>query len=533
MRMRYHGETARLRTAPRRTDAFLLKSNFSAVAVALEPAGRPFDYMFPALADDPDAKLPVGPETVAALRALGEAMGADEAGADGVIPAVYTYFGQFIDHDITKTSLDPSIGQMGGLDIIEVPNFAPLTRQQVNGLISNVRSAPLDLDSVYEGLALEATSPDGRMRLSAVSDSPFGAILTADRDHDLPRRPRIKNPSSLDEQMLDREALIGDPRNDENLIVNQLHVAFLRAHNVLINRFGDAVAARAGIRRRYQWAVLHDFLKRVGDPATVADILGNGPSVFKPTDLTQLFMPLEFAGAAYRFGHSMVRQEYEYNSTFNSSDSAAAPATFNFMFTFTALSGNLAPAPGQAGSETLPDNWIIEWPRFFEDAPGQPGENPARAIDSKLAFELGRLPDFMGVPIPTVLGQLASRNLLRGYLLGLPTGQAVAAELGVAALAADVIAANVPDAALDAFTAAGLADRTPLWFYVLVEAGQGGGEHLGPVGTRIVGETLWNMAAMATDSVISQPPSEEELASGEFTLRGIVKLGQDPGMQPL
>lgn len=532
MRMRYHGETPRLRTVTPALETFALKRTFSAVAFADEPAGRPFDYMFPQLAGDPAARLPDGPGTIAALRALGEAMGSDEAGTDGVIPAAYTYFGQFIDHDITKTALDPSIGQLGGLDIIEVPNFAPLSPEQVATLITNVRSAPLDLDSVYEGLAAEATRPDGSMRLSEVSKAPFGTIPTADREHDLPRRPRIEDPTTLDEQMADREALIGDPRNDENLIVNQLHVAFLRAHNTLLARVGDVALARRELRRRYQWAVLHDFLVRIGHPSTVRDILTNGPSVFKPADVSDLFMPLEFAGAAYRFGHSMVRQEYEYNSTFRSGEPFGA-AQLTQLFTFTALSGDIAPGPAQSGSDTLPDNWIIEWQRFFENLPGQPSENPARAIDARLAFELGQLPDFVGVPIPTVLGKLASRNMLRGYLLGLPCGQAVANALGAAPLTDTAILDAIPEGVRDQVAAAGLAERTPLWLYVLVEAGAHNGDHLGEVGTRIVGETLWNLVAMATDTVIGEPPTEEEKQSGEFTLRGIVKLGQDAGMQPL
>lgn len=532
MLTRYHGETPRLQTAGPDVGALSLKRTFSTVAIVDEAPGRPFGYMFPDLAADPAARLPEGSGTVAALRELGRAMGEDSSSEEGMIPAAYTYFGQFIDHDITKTVFDPSIGQFNGLDIIEVPNFAPLSDAQVAQLVTNSRSAQLDLDSLYEGVALEATGADGSMLLGQVETAPFGSIATADRGHDLPRRPRIQNPTTVDEQIRDREALIGDPRNDENLIVGQLHLAFLRAHNALLSSTGDAEAARRELRRRYQWAVLHDFLRRIGERDTVDDVLANGARFLTPASLDDLFMPLEFSGAAYRFGHSMIRQEYEYNSTFNSG--ANIQATFNFMFTFTALSGDLSPGAGPGGSDTLPDNWIIEWHRFFGAEESDPSQNPARRIDTHIAPELGRLPDFVGRPIPTLMGQLAARNLLRGYLLALPSGQAVAARIGAEPLTAAEVLSVVPGGAREIVRDAALADRTPLWFYVLAEAElRHDGHHLGAVGTRIIAETLWNLVAMAKDSVVADPPSQDELSTGEFTLRGIIRLGQDRGLPPI
>ena len=522
---RYHGEPITPKAA-------------EALPKTLALNGPSVGYIFADLAANPASRLPEGSATISALKAIGVAMANDPSNENSAIPAAYTYFGQFIDHDITKTELDPSVVGSDGGDILKEPDFSPLSADEVAKLVRNVRSPILDLDSLYEGLAGEAQTPDGRMVVGEVTPVTFGPIKTAEKTHDLPRRPMIPNPRP-DELELDRQALIGDPRNDENLLVAQLHVGLLRSHNALMDKGSKGADARVAIRRRYQWAVLHDFLPRVCDRTTVDDVLANGPKFWKVADKKDLFMPLEFSAAAYRFGHSMIRQEYSHNATFNPQ---ATRATFNLLFTFTALSGSISPGDGTNGLPqfpTLPDNWIIEWPRFFSPAgqPEQPGLNPARRIDTHLAPELGKLPDIVGREIEGLLGELAARNLLRGYLFALPCGQAIAAKLGVQPLAREtIVAALPPDAAKEA-EAAGLLERTPLWFYVLAEAGAPkpgpDGQHLGPVGSRIVAETLWTLVEHAPDSVIKVTPSAEELASGEFTLKGLIRLGQDQGMEPI
>ncbi len=397
-------------------------------------------------------------------------------------------------------------------------------------LISNARTAPLDLDSLFEGLAAQTVQPDGTMALGQVAPAPFGSIPTADKSHDLPRKPMIVNASTPEEQEADRQALIGDPRNDENLLVAQTHVGFLRAFNAKVRGGLTAAEAQTAIRRRYQWAVLHDFLPRIGHKATVDDVLQYGAKVWKVNSKDDLFIPIEFAVAAYRFGHSMIRGAYSHNTTFD-------PAGFNFFFTFTALSGDLQPGNGPDFEfASLPDNWVIDWHRFFGTNDNPASINPARRIDANLTPELGLLRDFQGMPMISIMAHLAARNLLRGYLLGLPTGQAVAAKLGLPPLSVDVLRAATPTGIGKAIEEAGLLSRTPLWFYILAEAGDpagADGQHLGPVGTRIVAETLSNMAKFATDSVITNPPTQAELDTGEFTLKGIINLGLDPQLTPL
>lgn len=516
MRARVHGE---------------LSLSANKKLATFEAAVRPtVGYMFESLVGDPLNRLPEGQPIVDALTALGNAMAVDPSPAEGNIPAAYTYFGQFIDHDITKTLFDPSLVGPSGRDPIEDPSLKPLDKSQVQQLVTNARSLTFDLDSLYGGLAGQATNPDGTMRLSQVSKAPSGTIPTADKDHDLPRRPLIQNPQSEAEKEADRQALIGDPRNDENLIVAQMHVAFIRAHNVLVKRGLSGSAAQTALRRRYQWAVLHDFLPRISEKATFDDVIANGPRFWKPKAEADLFMPLEHSVAAYRFGHSMIRGNYHHNSTFN-------PAGFTFFFTFTALSGDLAPTDGQdTQSATLPDNWIIDWSKFFRSPQHPTSENPARRIDTHLTPELGNLRDFQGLPIPSLMARLATRNLRRGYYLGLPTGQAVAKFLGVAELDSQTLLATVPTQLKAIITAAGLDKRTPLWFYVLAEAGNPtspNGNHLGRVGSRIVSETIWNAVRFSRDSVLADPPSAAELATGEFDLKGIIRMGLDKALPGL
>jgi hypothetical protein len=517
MRARYHGEP-------------IPEAERKSFPKALAGANPTFGFMFDGLSSDPANRLPEGQTTIDALRALGIAMAEDPSGAESGIPAAYTYFGQFIDHDITKTIFDASLQPPNGPDPIDAAMFQPIPADQVRGMISNARTAPLDLDSLFTGPAETTVEADGTMRLGQVSPAPFGTIPTNDKSHDLPRRPMIVDPTTPEDQEADRQALIGDPRNDENLLVAQLHVAFLRAFNAKVRGGMSPADAQTAIRRRYQWAVLHDFLPRIGDKAVVDDVLQNGPKVWKVESKDYLFIPIEFAAAAYRFGHSMIRGGYSHNATFD-------PAGFNLFFTFTALSGDLQPGNGPNFQfETLPDNWVIEWHRFFGTTANAASINPARRLDANLTPELGLLRDFQGQPIISIMAHLAARNLLRGYLLGLPTGQAVAAKLGLTPLSPDVLRAATPTGISKTIEDAGMLERTPLWFYILAEAGDSDGpdgQHLGPVGTRIIAETLWNLARHASDSVIETPPTEDDLETEEFTLKGIVRLGIDGQIPPL
>ena len=477
-----------------------------------------FDYMLPQLQHDPKNLLPEDAATVSNLIALGETMHDPEGGVDGPIPAVYTYLGQFIDHDIT---LEESSGNLG--NIFQPATLKPAALGAVRQL-RNTRTATLDLDNVYDPPAVREGD---KMKVGTVTPlggtaRPVLPVPGKDAFNDLPRRP----PNATDLRT-DREALIGDARNDENLVVAQLHTAFLRAHNAIVDRGKTFEEARVALRQHYQWIVVHDFLPRICDPKIVEKVLKTN-RFFTPTDAAT-FMPFEFAVAAYRFGHSMVRSTYSHNLNFEKE----FIATLDQLFTFTALQGQLnvpppdggpPPAPG-AGPATLPENWVIEWDRFVE---GRKLKNPARAIDTKLVEPLFALRHFDGTKLPPEQGRLAVRNLLRGYLLRMPTGQAAAKALHLTPLTAAQIekaAANPQQKAI--LKSSGFNKRTPLWFYVLIEAAAERKGHLGPVGSTIVAEVLIALARRSQSSFFSHVGWRPWLGTrkGKFTINDLLKLG--------
>jgi nucleoid-associated protein YgaU len=479
-----------------------------------------FDFMFPALQADADNLLPTSPDTVAQLKALGRTMvDEDVPGEDASIPAAYTYFGQFVDHDITLEVQPADIPETvsGSLVDLLADDMTPLGLGQIRNALRNFRSATLDLDSVYGLPAPRDPNNGAKMRLGEVTEV-GGRPPGKTDDNDLPREPRREGNA-----LHDRAALIGDPRNDENLIVSQMHVAFLKAHNELVDQGRSFDEARRVLRQHYQHVVIFDFLrKRVVGSDIVDDILLNGNRWFNALS-EPFFMPLEFAVAAYRFGHTMVRAAYNFNLNFNFD--SGIPATLELLFTFTALSGELGEL------DTLPENWIIEWENIIGD---DPDVGKARRIDTKLAaiggsalFNLQNLTGQPEEPQPDA-SRLAVRNLLRGYRLRIPTGQAVADFLGVPVMtAAQVEAAATTPEQVQALKAGEFSDRTPLWFYVLAEAKHHGADKLGPVGGTIVAEVLIGLIRRSEDSILRLPgwfPSLPQATPGVFELQDLLRF---------
>jgi Animal haem peroxidase len=459
-----------------------------------------FDYLFPAL-QVPGSLLPEAPETREALVALGMSMREPDGDttADSLVPSIYTYLGQFVDHDITLEA------KSDGLVFLSDPNLKPLTIEEIRTKITNGRQPDLDLDNVYY-------KPAPRSRSNLVVGSvtpvtqpghppPFEPVPGKDLQNDLPRRPRNTK------DQFDRAALIGDARNDENLIVAQLHVAFVRAHNAIAAQGHTFDEARTILRQHYQWIVIKDFLPRICDPWIVNSILNSGNKWFRP-GADELFMPLEFSVAAYRFGHSMVRSRYDINLNFRS----GTAATLADLFQLTALSGDLK------GKDTLPDNWIVEWENFVER-----GTNRARPIDTRLTRDLF---DLKPMPVDT---RLSVRNLLRGYLMRLPTGQAVAGALNLPVMtAAEIqqVARSVSQEQLQAVQVNGFSERTPLWYYILAEAAAGQSGRLGSVGSTIVAEVLIGLVRGSKDSILRKQDWQPWLgtSTGQFEVRDLLKL---------
>jgi hypothetical protein len=147
------------------------------------------------------------------------------------------------------------------------------------------------------------------------------------------------------------------------------------------------------------------------------------------------------------------------------------------------------------GLPTLPTNWPVEWSRFV-DPDSIIANRFARRIDTQLAPPLADLLNEGNDPtlstrVQELLKHLARRNLLRGFRLSLPTGQAVAEQLGVAPLTQAELETNSSQAVKDALTKGGFFTRTPLWFYVLKESEvRSQGNTLGAVGSEVVASTI-------------------------------------------
>jgi heme peroxidase len=443
-----------------------------------------FGYMSPA-AVRAASKLPFTVVNQALLGQLGGMMGdpgrdpnpASHNPADpgvSAIPAGYTYFGQFVDHDIT---LDIS----SSLDVNTDANT-----------INNMRSAALDLDSLYSrgpGLdpfiyAFPSAGPPTAVKFQVginTNTGPGGPSSTGAQggmvtqvNFDVPRLAGAQT------------AIIGDPRNDENLIVVQLHHAMLRFHNAVVDLLlaasfaGDIFAeAKRIVTHHYQWVVVHDFLKRICGVATVDNALA---SVVAPVG-SAFRMPVEFAVAAYRFGHSMIRDTYWVNFNF-------IAASLGQVFEF-----NRVPR--------LPvfSNWVVDFNAFFDTGVPVPIHNKARRIDSFMAVGLESLPGFTGM-----MAILATRNLRRGLALGLPSGQGMAGFLGITPMTVTELTSGIPASEVTLLNSNGgiLLTKTPLWYYILREAAVlGGGNQLGPVGGRIVAETFVRMLKRDASSLLN------------------------------
>ena len=234
---------------------------------------KDFDFLFPDLQNDPNNLLPESAATRRNLVRLGQTMhdvsGNDIAG-DSKISAIFTYFGQFLDHDITLET------QSAGDDALVDPALTPLPLDKIRQSLKNIRTATLDLDSIYDPPALKkgALMEIGEVTKLNGTSSPTLRPPGKDDKNDLKRKSRSP------QKNIDREALIGDPRNDENTIIAQLHVAFLRCHNAIVSQGKSFDEARKLLRQHYQHIVINDFLKTIADPKVVEGVLEKGKQSF-------------------------------------------------------------------------------------------------------------------------------------------------------------------------------------------------------------------------------------------------------------
>lgn len=417
-----------------------------------------------------------------------------------------TFLGQFIDHDLT-------------LDL-----KSPLLQAADPRRTVNFRTAAFDLDSVYgkgpEGSPelYDRSSRDIKFRTEAIPRSETVSRKGAVR-FDVPRDAN-------------NTAIIGDSRNDENVIISQFHLAMLRFHNAVVDhlRARPATAnlsreqmfrlAQRQVRWHYQWIVLHEFLPLTIGQDRVDDILQRGTRFFSGDDSRfrnrrgDPQIPIEFSVAAYRFGHSQVRPSYRLNFGPNNDS-----PFFGFVF-LESIDPN-EPDPGDFRGGKRAPRRFVDWQTFFNFGDGNFRQN--KKIDTKISSVLMELLGVRG-PAPGMpsdgVQSLASRNLIRHVNFGLPSGQAIARLMGVPVLT---------PAQLTELQPFGMDRSTPLWFYILKEAEvMESGLRMGPVGGRIVGEVFIGLLRADSESFLSAErdwkPVLPSATAGEFRVTDLLKF---------
>lgn len=406
------------------------------------------------------------PFDATAMTALGLSM-------DKLIPATsnprilagYTYFGQFIDHDLTRD--DTPLWEAGKLP---------------PGKTKNHRTAWLDLDNLYGDGPCSAQ----HRHLYAEDGVSFrlGTPIVNGEQFDVP----------LDETT--RAPQLADDRNNENVIVRQVHAIFLKLHNAAVKELPAKLPpeerfkrARDRVRWQYQWLVRHDFLRTICHPEVYRDVIENGCRLL---DWQGLFsIPVEFSQAAFRFGHSLVRDSYVLNLEPGGKPGdppTVAGVPLQELF-------RSAHEPGE-----LSRRMRVDWNRFLGGPTGRTKHEFALFIDTSIAKPLFDLPRpnirlFVESLAKDEPKELPVRTLLRGAATGLPTGEYVAEKFGRNPL-------TIPNGL-------GLNGKTPLWYYVLLEAElEVKGASLGRVGSRLVAEVIEECLRADPGSFLRQNESE-------------------------
>ena len=319
----------------------------------------------------------------------------------GGMTDMFWLWGQFIDHDIDLTEVADPVEHFpipvpagdpwfdpdntGAQEMaFERSAWMPGTgtgpgnpRRQVNNITTWLDGSMIYGSDPVRADALRANDGTGRLKTSAGNLLPFN-------------EPGLPNGGGTSADLF----LAGDVRANENVLLTTMHTIWMREHNRLADEIasqnpslsGDQVyeEARARVGAMLQVITYNEFLPILLGPDALPPYDGYDD------DLDPRIANV-FSTAAYRLGHSMVRQRYSHNRVF--------PDTgFDLLFGFSGLSGqiigDLAPENPTAPLPVarLPSNWIIDWRRFHElDRPSGVPLNASRRIDPRLVDTLHTL----------------------------------------------------------------------------------------------------------------------------------------------
>lgn len=459
---------------------------------------------------------PIAADEEVKLIELGNAMRYGEEREGTLTPRIgYTYFGQFLGHDLSHDGT-PLAGPYAEPE--KTPNF---------------RTPAFDLDHVY------GNGPTGSPYLyegeEGAETFKIGATVPGGYRRDLPvQRGHV---------------LIGDledTRNLDNLLLRQLHVVFLKFHNEAIRQLQtnremsgmaeslgggtDFERARRLVCWHYQWIIRHDYLPRI----LHNDVWHQQEERSVSKAGGRFSIPIEFSLAAFRFGHSMVRNAYRLNCR-------QKRVTIEDLM-----------ALGQK-AEAIPDDYLIEWGTFFDGLPTSGPQASSSFLDTSVSRAMhGLSPQTIRLANPfesAIPSNLPARTLLRGARAQLPTGQEVAEALlaqgrikPADVLTRDELERDTCDRSGSVLRKHRLAERTPLFYYILKEAElRADGLTLGPLGSQIVFEVIQGALETDPDSFVSVVGSKWRLPRWGFpngserpinSLIGIIQLIGDDQLLP-
>jgi hypothetical protein len=452
--------------------------------------------------------------------------GSRPPGRDIGIEAGYTYFGQFIDHDLTNDAT--SLGDVIALDAVKGASFAP------EGIL-NRQTPYLDLSHLYGKGPLDPSSQvlyedgDARLRVGTPAHSTVTRRGPRDCSFDVALGPDLR-------------PLLADRRASENIIIRQITAVFARLHNLAVEQWRDDATnvsdlfdrARIQTTWQFQWLVVNDYLATVLHPEVYQSAFVRREPWFEWQAPQVFCIPIEFSVAAMRFGHSMVRDAYVL------SDETDADLE-------TLLRIGLTGGPLDAKFE-------IDWARFFQGAGPGGQATTAQPIDTFISKGMFRIPlgtlqlfNSADVPFsvsisgldPIINLRLPLISLIRGAAMSLPSGQEVAEVFGVARLSElqltrDTDGKVTPQGQI--LLDHGLTKSTPLWYYILRESEvKENGSHLGRTASYIVAETIAGALRHDTNSYLNhseatQMPPTWRLNSQEtqfFSLSALFEAAAD------
>jgi len=489
--------TSTITTCVLAVSALSVSSSSSVNAATCATPGNGYGRLFPNLPSasfESTALRSLATQIMAAPEINPTPEGEVDAEENYALPAGYTYFGQFVDHDLTND---------------DRPNDLT-TPIPVSSLV-NGRTPQLDLDSLY--LAGPTAAPQlynaDQMHLL------MGALLTGSTDTNSRDVPRTAT----------GRAILGDSRNDENRIVAGIHSMFIRFHNQTVDQLVTKnpqwpaaqifTEARKQVTAVYQNLILQDYLPRIVGRQTMDSVLrstprGTSAQLKYYTNCAQ--MPVEFSVAAYRFGHSMVRGLYRVNTSTN-----RVPV----------FSGSFGtPGIDLVGFSPSPSTFAIDWSLFLPGGKSSGGAVQASyKIDASITNSLSLLP----LPVSSAgPADLAVRNLLRSSQVGLPSGQDVARAMGIRPLPDNQIligkaTGDASEATPITSISSSFVGKAPLWAYILAEStanayriengaivgNQKAPFTLGPIGGRIVAETFVGLLLSDSNSILNSSTTRQ------------------------